>query len=134
MFTGIVETLGTVTELKKEGSNLHIIISSSISPELKIDQSVSHNGVCLTVVAVNTTNNTHTVTAIDETLKKTEIGNWETGDAVNLERCLRLGDRLDGHMVQGHVDTTATCTEVKQTNGSWVFNFKTTNAPVIKTN
>ncbi len=123
MFTGIIESLGTVEVLKKEGGNLHITIRSNISNELKIDQSVAHNGVCLTVI--NVSDKTHTVTAIDETLKKTDIGSWQNGDVVNLERCLKLGDRLDGHIVQGHVDTTAVCTDIKQENGSQIFNFKT---------
>ncbi len=104
MFTGIIETIGKVVDLKREDSNLHLTIQSSISHELKIDQSVSHNGVCLTVVDVNA--NTHRVTAIDETLKKTNLGALQIGDEVNLERCTKVGDRFDGHIVQGHVDQT----------------------------
>ena len=98
MFTGIIETLGIVTEIKKEQNNLHLTLSSSITPELKIDQSVAHNGICLTVVAINETK--YTVTAIGETINKTNIGNWNVNDEVNLERAMKLGDRLDGHFVQ----------------------------------
>src|SRR6476661_6725720 len=100
MFTGIIETLGTVTEITKDGDNIHITVDSSITNELKIDQSVSHNGVCLTVVSVK--DSTYTVTAIRETLDKTNLGDWQTGDKINLERAMKLGDRLDGHIVQGH--------------------------------
>jgi riboflavin synthase len=121
MFTGIIESLGTVSELKKDNDNLHITIASSITNELKIDQSVSHNGICLTVVAIN--NDEYTVTAIRETLEKTNIGNWKTGDAVNLERAMRLGDRLDGHIVQGHIDQTGSCKSIENANGSWYFSF-----------
>ena len=122
MFTGIIETLGIVTEIKKEQNNLHLTLSSSITPELKIDQSVAHNGICLTVVAINETN--YTVTAIAETINKTNIGNWNVNDEVNLERAMKLGDRLDGHIVQGHVDQTATCIEAYETNGSWHYTFE----------
>lgn len=122
MFTGIIETLGIVTEIKKEQNNLHLILSSSITPELKIDQSVAHNGICLTVVAINGTN--YTVTAIAETINKTNIGSWNVNDEVNLERAMKLGDRLDGHIVQGHVDQIATCTEAYETNGSWHYTFE----------
>ncbi|WP_158826280.1 riboflavin synthase [Mucilaginibacter lacusdianchii] len=122
MFTGIIETLGTVTELKQEQSNLHITVQSDISSELKIDQSVAHNGVCLTVVAVN--GNTHTVTAIEETLNKSNIGHLKTGDLVNLERCMQMNARLDGHIVQGHVDQTAVCVAYKELNGSWEYTFE----------
>ncbi|MCK6650473.1 MAG: riboflavin synthase [Bacteroidia bacterium] len=122
MFSGIVETLGEVVDIKKEQSNLHLILKASFSKELKIDQSVAHNGVCLTVVNIN--DDTYTVTAIDETLKKTNLGHLKKGDKVNLERCLRLGDRLDGHIVQGHVDQTGICVEVQQNDGSWVFTFE----------
>lgn len=122
MFTGIIETLGTITELRKENDNLHITVSAAITPELKIDQSVSHNGVCLTVVAIN--NNEYTVTAIKETQDKTNLKEWKTGDLVNLERGMKLGDRLDGHIVQGHVDQTAVCKEVKEANGSWYYTFE----------
>jgi|SRR5690606_26586207 len=122
MFTGIIETLGTVKSLKAELDNLHITIASSISNEMKIDQSVSHNGACLTVVALG--EGTHTVTAIRETLDKTNLGGLSTGDLVNLERCMQLNARLDGHIVQGHVDQTAECIEVKEENGSWLFTFQ----------
>ena len=108
MFTGIIECVGKVIALEKEQSNLHITLESAISSALKIDQSVAHNGVCLTVVDVN--ENHHKVTAIDETLIKTNLKNWQIGDIVNLERCLQANARLDGHIVQGHVDTTAICT------------------------
>lgn len=121
MFTGIIESLGKIKSLTTEGDNLHIEVASSLTPELKIDQSVAHNGVCLTVVSF--TENTYTVTAIKETLDKTNIGKLKVGAIVNLERAMKLGDRLDGHIVQGHVDQTATCTEIKEENGSWVFSF-----------
>jgi riboflavin synthase len=122
MFTGIIETLGTVQEIKKEKGNVHITIDSSITAELKIDQSVAHNGICLTVVEIK--NTAYTVTAIDETVQKTNLGNWVVGDSVNLERAMKLGDRLDGHMVQGHVDQTGICIEAQETNGSWYYTFK----------
>ena len=122
MFTGIIETLGTIQEIKKENSNLHITINSSITAELKIDQSVAHNGVCLTVVAL--TDDSYSVTAIDETIKKTNLINWKIGDLVNLERAMKLGDRLDGHIVQGHVDQIGTCTTAAETNGSWLYSFE----------
>lgn len=122
MFTGIIETLGKVTNLVTEKDNLHITIESEITHELKIDQSVAHNGVCLTVVAID--NNQYTVTAIKETLDKTNIGNLIIDSTVNLERAMKLGERLDGHIVQGHVDQTATCIDVKETEGSWLFTFE----------
>lgn len=122
MFTGIIETLGTIQEIKKEKDNIHVTINSSITSELKIDQSVAHNGICLTVVATN--NNTYTVTAIDETIKKTNLGDWQEGDLVNLERAMKLGDRLDGHIVQGHVDQTGNCIAILETNGSWLYTFE----------
>ena len=122
MFTGIIETLGKVTHLVTEKDNLHITIESEITHELKIDQSVAHNGVCLTVVAID--NNQYTVTAIKETLDKTNIGNLIFDSTVNLERAMKLGERLDGHIVQGHVDQTATCIDVKETEGSWLFTFE----------
>ena len=121
MFTGIIETLGKVTDLRKEGENLHITITSSITPELKIDQSVAHNGVCLTVIALD--DNAYTVTAIQETLDKTSLGTLVVGDSVNLERAMVLGARLDGHIVQGHVDQIATCQSVEEKDGSWIFTF-----------
>jgi riboflavin synthase len=122
MFTGIIETLGTVTAIESNGTNKSFQIESSITHELKIDQSVAHNGVCLTVVNIN--GNKYTVTAIDETLKRTNLGLLTVGDKINLERCLPANGRLDGHFVQGHVDLTAICTEVKDENGSWVFKFE----------
>lgn len=122
MFTGIIENIGVVSNLKTELENLHITIKSSITPHLKIDQSVAHNGVCLTVVEIN--NDEYTVTAIKETLDKTSIGSLKLNDKVNLERAMKLGDRLDGHIVQGHVDQTAECIAIKEENGSWVFTFK----------
>jgi riboflavin synthase len=122
MFTGIIECLGEVVAIEKEGTNLHITVSSPISEQLKIDQSVSHNGVCLTVVAIN--NNTHRVVAVDETLKKTNIGNLTTGSVVNVERAMMMGGRFDGHLVQGHVDATATVIDIKDENGSWLFTFQ----------
>jgi riboflavin synthase len=121
MFTGIIETLGKITHLKKEGGNLHLTISSRLTPELKVDQSVAHNGVCLTVV--NIQNDEYTVTAVEETLLKTNLNDLKAGSLVNLERAMILGSRLDGHIVQGHVDTTATCTRVEERNGSWYFTF-----------
>lgn len=122
MFTGIIETLGKIEKLEKDGDNLHITVSSEITSELKIDQSVSHNGVCLTVVALNV--DQYTVTAIEETLVKTSLGDLKVGDVVNLERAMVLGARLDGHIVQGHVDQTANCVSVEQKDGSWVFGFE----------
>ena len=121
MFTGIIETLGTVVNLSKEQENVHITVKSSFTNELKIDQSVAHNGVCLTVVAIN--NDEYTVTAIKETLDKTNIGLLSISDTVNLERGMKLGDRLDGHIVQGHVDQTAACTDIIKQDGSTVFTF-----------
>jgi len=122
MFTGIIETLGSITNVEKEQENLHLTIKSSITHELKIDQSVAHNGVCLTVVDIN--NDEYTVTAIKETLDKTNIGFLKTNDIVNLERAMKLGDRLDGHIVQGHVDETGVCTNIKDENGSTVYTFE----------
>lgn len=122
MFTGIIEDLGKIEKLEREGDNLHITVTSSLSPELKIDQSVAHNGVCLTVVQLNNLN--YTVTAIEETLSKTNLGTLHEGDVVNLERAMILGTRLDGHIVQGHVDQTAICKEVVSKDGSWIFTFE----------
>jgi riboflavin synthase len=121
MFTGIIETLGRVDNLEREGTNLHITVSSILGPELKIDQSVAHNGVCLTVVKLD--GNTHTVTAIDETLQKTAIGQWNVGDMVNLERCMPANGRFDGHIVQGHVDQLGTVQSITPQDGSWLFRF-----------
>jgi riboflavin synthase len=122
MFTGIIETLGAIQDLQKDNDNLHITVASSITNELKIDQSVAHNGVCLTVVAIN--GNQYTVTAIRETLEKTNLGDWKVGSIVNLERAMKLGDRLDGHIVQGHVDQTGICIDIKEANGSWYYTFE----------
>ena len=122
MFTGIIETLGTVKELRHDQDNLHLTISSAITSELKIDQSVAHNGVCLTVVAID--NDSYTVTAIRETIEKTNLGDWKSGDLVNLERAMKLGDRLDGHIVQGHVDQIGICKSVENANGSWYYTFE----------
>jgi riboflavin synthase len=122
MFTGIIETLGRIKTIEKEQDNIHISISSDITNELKIDQSVAHNGICLTVVAIE--NDCYTVTAIKETIEKTNLGHWNTNDFVNLERAMRLGDRLDGHIVQGHVDQIGKCIKVKNANGSWYYTFE----------
>ncbi|TYB78685.1 riboflavin synthase [Bizionia myxarmorum] len=122
MFTGIIEDIGRIQQIEKEAQNLHITVSSAITSELKIDQSVAHNGICLTVVKINDQN--YTVTAIDETIKKTNISNLKVGDSVNLERAMKLDARLDGHMVQGHVDQIATCIQVEEAAGSWVFTFE----------
>ena len=122
MFTGIIEQLAEVVKVESEGSNVHITLKSTITAELKIDQSVAHNGVCLTVVEIN--GDEYVVTAIKETLDKSNIGLLVVGSKVNIERCLKIGDRLDGHMVQGHVDQTAKCVEVKKENGSYVYTFK----------
>jgi riboflavin synthase len=122
MFTGIIETLGTIQEIKNDKGNVHITVDSSITAELKIDQSVAHNGICLTVVELK--DSSYSVTAIGETVQKTNLGNWVVGDNLNLERAMRLGDRLDGHMVQGHVDQTGTCIEAQETNGSWYYTFE----------
>src|SRR5680860_615176 len=122
MFTGIIETLGEVQRLERDGGNLNITIKSVLAPELKIDQSLAHNGVCLTVVSVD--GQTYTVTAIAETLQKTNLNRLKVGEKVNLERAMVLGSRLDGHIVQGHVDQTGVCTARKEVNGSWVFTFE----------
>ena len=121
MFTGIIESLGKVQALNSHGTNRTFWIESAISSELKVDQSVSHSGACLTVEEIK--DNMYRVTAIEETLKKTNLETWKAGDLVNLERCLIMNGRLDGHIVQGHVDTTATCTARKELNGSWEFRF-----------
>jgi riboflavin synthase len=122
LFTGIIETLGKVTELMHDKGNLHITVASAIAAELKIDQSVAHNGVCLTVVAL--ADGQHTVTAIEETLNKSNIGKLKVGDLINLERCMQMNARLDGHIVQGHVDQTAVCTGYKELDGSWEYTFE----------
>jgi len=122
MFTGIIESEGIIKDLKKELNNLHITVACDFTNELKIDQSVAHNGVCLTVVDI--TGNEYTVTAIEETLKKTNLSQLKINDPVNLERGMKLGDRLDGHIVQGHVDQTAICTHIENEEGSWKFTFQ----------
>src|ERR1700709_326471 len=122
MCPGIIETLGKLTDLRHAQGNLHITVESAIAAELKIDQSVAHNGVCLTVVAL--ADGQHTVTAIEETLQKSNIGHLKTGDRVNLERCMQMNARLDGHIVQGHVDQTATCIDFKELDGSWEYTFE----------
>ena len=122
MFTGIIETLAVVKKVVKEQENVHLTIKSNITNELKVDQSVAHNGVCLTVVAID--NDEYTVTAIKETIDKSNIGRLKTTDIVNLERAMKMGDRLDGHIVQGHVDETGICTNIKDENGSTVCTFK----------
>jgi len=122
MFTGIIETLAEVEAITAEGTNLHFVIKSSLSNELKIDQSVAHNGVCLTIVALN--DQTHTVTAIQETLEKTNLQHLKVGSKINLERCMQMNGRLDGHIVQGHVDQTAVCVKRETLDGSWEYRFK----------
>lgn len=122
MFTGIIETLGNIKDIKHEGSNIHFTIESTISKELKIDQSVAHDGVCLTVTDCD--DKEHTVTAVLETLQKTNLSSWVINKTVNLERAMKLGDRLDGHIVQGHVDTTGNCTDRKEVDGSHLFHFE----------
>lgn len=122
MFTGIVEEMGEVVELRDSGTNRDLVIRAGMAGELRIDQSVAHNGVCLTVVELM--NDRYRVTAVEETLQRSNLGALKPGDRVNLERSLRIGDRLDGHMVQGHVDTTVTCTGVEERDGSWWFTFE----------
>jgi len=122
MFTGIIESIGEISSLTNEEGNLHIEVKSSLASELKIDQSVAHNGVCLTVVEINDAS--YIVTAIHETLQKTNLGKLHVGDSVNLERAMKIGDRLDGHIVQGHVDQVGSCIDIKNENGSWFFTFK----------
>ena len=122
MFTGIVETTGIIETMESEGTNLTFHISSAITSELKVDQSVSHNGVCLTVTSIS--GNCYTVTAVDETLKKTNLGQLAVGNRVNLERCMPANGRFDGHIVQGHVDQTGVCTRIQDMDGSWLFDFQ----------
>lgn len=122
MFTGIIEQLGVIKEIEKENDNIHFFIESQFTSELKIDQSVAHDGCCLTVVQIN--QDVYKVTAINETLDKTCLSSWKKGYEVNLERCMILNGRLDGHIVQGHVDTTAKCVSIKNENGSWRFTFE----------
>ncbi len=127
MFTGIIETLGVIKKIHHKGSNVDFVVASRLAQELKIDQSLAHNGVCLTVVAL--LDDTHTVTAIDETLVRSNLGHLKVGSLVNLERAMLASARLDGHIVQGHVDTTAHCTKVETLEGSWVFNFEYARNP-----
>lgn len=122
MFTGIIETLGTIRDLKQDNQNVHVTIQSKLTNELKIDQSVAHNGVCLTVIDIK--NDLYTVTAIQETINKTNLSDWKINDEVNLERAMLLGSRLDGHIVQGHVDQVATCIAAEETQGSWAYTFE----------
>jgi len=122
MFTGIIKELGVVQKIEKEGSNIHVTIEAEMTKDLKIDESVAHNGVCLTVVAIN--GNQYTVTAIEETMLKTNLGAWVLGTEVNLERAMIMNARLDGHIIQGHVDKTGTCTAIKEVDGSWYFTFE----------
>ncbi|KAA9325198.1 riboflavin synthase [Adhaeribacter soli] len=122
MFTGIIEGLGTIRNIREEGTNKHFTLTAPFVQELKIDQSVAHNGVCLTVVAIS--GDEYTVTAIDETLQKTNLGFWKENDTVNLERCMPASGRFDGHIVQGHVDQTAVCKSIENANGSWIFTFE----------
>lgn len=121
MFTGIIEQLGKVVSISKEGTNKHFEIEADFLNELRIDQSIAHNGCCLTVV--NLSANSYTVTAIDETLNKTNLNDWKVGSLINLERCMQMNGRLDGHIVQGHVDTVAKCIDIKDQDGSWEFTF-----------
>jgi riboflavin synthase len=121
MFTGIIEDLGEIIDIKSNNGNIDLVVKCNFTSELKVDQSIAHNGVCLTVVSIN--NSEYTVTAIEETLKKSCIGNLKIKDKINLERGMKLGDRLDGHIVQGHVDQVGTCTHILENNGSWVFTF-----------
>lgn len=132
MFTGIIETLGTVVAIQHEQSNVHYTVESSITNELKIDQSVAHNGVCLTVVSIE--GNKYVVTAIQETLNRTALNDWNVGTKVNLERCMQMNGRLDGHIVQGHVDTVGRCTKIEDMDGSWKYTiqYDTTDVTVEK--
>lgn len=127
MFTGIIETLATVENIRQEGSNYHLDLKSTLATELKIDQSLAHNGVCLTVVAID--GDQYTVTAIQETMDRSNLGDLKIGDQVNLERAMQHNGRLDGHIVQGHVDKTGICTKIEETDGSWYFHFKYEAAP-----
>ena len=124
MFTGIVETMGKIVSIDRDQSNIHFTVETPLAKELKVDQSMAHDGVCLTVVKVDSANNTYVVTAIQETLDKTCLMEWKVGYEVNLERSMSMGERLDGHIVQGHVDQTAQCIDVEETDGSWKFTFK----------
>ena len=133
MFTGIIETLAVISKLEKDKGNLTITLKTKLASEFKIDQSVSHNGICLTVVHV--LRDQYTVTAIEETIEKSSIGSWRVGDIINLERAMKIGDRLDGHMIQGHVDQVGECSQVLEKNGSWMFTIqyaKSNNVTVEK--
>jgi len=133
MFTGIIETLAVISKLEKDKGNLTITLKTKLASEFKIDQSVSHNGICLTVVHV--LRDQYTVTAIEETIEKSTIGSWRVGDIINLERAMKIGDRLDGHMIQGHVDQVGECSQVLEKNGSWMFTIqyaKSNNVTVEK--
>jgi riboflavin synthase len=131
MFTGIIETLGEIVAVEREQTNIHFTVKSAITHELKIDQSVAHNGCCLTVVAIS--GDQYVVTAIQESLERTNLGTWETGTKVNLERCMQLGARLDGHIVQGHVDTTGECVKAEDLDGSWKYTFRySTDHPTVE--
>lgn len=133
MFTGIIETIAVISKIEKKQGNLNITLKSSLTATFKIDQSISHNGICLTVVLIK--NNEYVVTAIDETIQKSSIGSWRAGDLINLERAMKIGDRLDGHMIQGHVDQIGKCSKIIQKNGSWVFTIqyaKSNNVTVEK--
>jgi riboflavin synthase len=123
MFTGIIEATGIIKDISQKGTNYTFTIQSPLSATFKIDQSISHNGVCLTVESV--TEDSHTVTAIDETIQKTNLGEWKTGDSVNIERCMQMNGRIDGHIVQGHVDAVAKCISVSDKQGSWEYTFET---------
>ena len=125
MFTGIIESIGLIKAIQKQGENFHYTVTSDISKELKIDQSVAHNGVCLTITSCNKLD--HKVTAIKETIQKTNMSHWKIGQIINLERCLKIGDRLDGHMVQGHVDDTIKCSSICEEGGSWRIAFEGKN-------
>jgi riboflavin synthase len=129
MFTGIIEALGTIVAVEPQGTNYHFTVASPFAAELSIDQSVAHDGVCLTVVAIDTAAGTHVVTAIDETLRVTNLGQWQPGRKINLERCLAANGRFDGHIVQGHVDLTATCESVTDQQGSWLYRFRHAPGP-----
>jgi riboflavin synthase len=122
MFTGIIENVAQITKLEKHQTNLNITLKSKLASEFKVDQSISHNGICLTVVFIK--NDYYSVTAIEETIKKSTIGLWRVGDNINLERAMKIGDRLDGHMIQGHVDQIGQCTKAIEQDGSWLFTIK----------
>lgn len=133
MFTGIIETIAVISKIEKKQGNLNITLKSSLTATFKIDQSISHNGICLTVVFIK--NNEYVVTAIDETIQKSSIGSWRAGDLINIERAMKIGDRLDGHMIQGHVDQIGKCSKIIQKNGSWIFTIqyaKSNNVTVEK--